>query len=100
MAHYVNQSLLSNWNNGLDPKNVNSDGEVMVMLEKINNRYNTISAALSIIDPEGVFVPGTKEHNWVTESILSWMAEMEHDDVLRKSESAKRELRLMALTIP
>ena len=55
-----------------------------------NRRYNTISAALNIIDPEGAFVPGTIEHNWATEKILFWMAQMDPDEVLRKSESAKR----------
>lgn len=66
------------------------DGEVMIMAKQANDRYNTISAALDIIDPEGAFVPGTPEHNWVTEEILSWMTEMDTDEVLRKSEIARR----------
>ena len=61
-----------------------------VMAKQTNDRYNTISAALDIIDPEGVYVPGTLEHNWATEEILSWMAEMEPDEVLMKSETACR----------
>ena len=56
-------------------------------------RYNTISEALNIIDPEGAYVPGTKEHNWVTGTLLTWMDEMEPDEVLRKSESERRMLR-------
>ena len=59
------------------------------MTNEINDRYNTISAALNIIDPAGAYVPGTIEHNWATETILSWMSKMEPDDVLRKSESAR-----------
>ncbi len=59
------------------------------MAEQANQRYNTISAALNIIDPEGVCVPGSMEHNWATETILSWMAQMEPDAVLRKSEAEK-----------
>ena len=60
------------------------------MVSKANDRYNTISAALDIIDPEGTFVPGTLEHNWATEEILSWMAEMDADEVLKKSETLRR----------
>jgi hypothetical protein len=62
----------------------------MVMAQQTNVRYNTISAALNIIDPEGAFVPGSIEHNWATDKILSWMAEMEPDEVLKRSESIKR----------
>ena len=72
----------------------------MVMAKQTNIRYNTISAALNIIDPEGAFVPGTIEHNWVTGTLLSWMDEMEPDEVLRKSESARPMLMIMARTIP
>ena len=50
-----------------------------------NVRYQTLSKALKIIDPRGELMPGTKEHNTVTEMILSWMAEMEPDEVLRMS---------------
>ena len=70
------------------------------MANPINARYNTISAALNIIDPEGTFVPGSVEHNWVTGTLLSWMDEMEPDEVMRKSESARRMIRIMARTIP
>ena len=62
------------------------------MANKANDRYNTISAALDIIDPEGAFVPGTPEHNWVTEEILSWMAEMDAEGVLKKSKIARQML--------
>ncbi len=65
----------------------------MIMVTNTNNRYNTLSAALNIIDPEGTYVPGTQEHNWATEMILSWMAEMEPDEVLRKSETARNGFR-------
>ena len=61
----------------------------MIMDQHTNDRYNTISAALNIIDPEGACVPGTMEHNWATETIVSWMAEMEPDEVLRKSENER-----------
>ena len=61
----------------------------MIMTKQTNERYNTISSALNIIDPEGTYVPGSVEHNWATETILSWMAEMEPDDVLKKSETAR-----------
>ena len=50
-------------------------------------------SALKSIDPEGAYIPGTVEHNWATETILSWMAEMEPDEVLEKSKAAKRLLR-------
>ena len=59
------------------------------MAELTNERYDTLSGALNIIDPEGAFVPGTKEHNWVTGTLLSWMDEMEPDEVLRMSETAR-----------
>ncbi len=63
------------------------------MAEPTNERYDTLSEALNIIDPEGAFVPGTKEHNWVTGTLLSWMDEMEPDEVLRMSESARNMFR-------
>jgi hypothetical protein len=55
------------------------------MAKSTNVRYRTLSKALTIIDPQGALMPGTKEHNRVTEMILSWMAEMEPDEVLRMS---------------
>ena len=63
------------------------------MANQTNDRYNTISEALNVIDPEGAFVPGTKEHNRVTETLLTWMDEMEPDEVLRVSESARNVFR-------
>jgi hypothetical protein len=54
-----------------------------------NQRYRTLSTALAIIDPDGILVPGTQEHNWVTETILSWMAEMEPEEVFRMSKNAQ-----------
>ena len=77
----------------LTPSNLLNEREVMIMANPINARYNTISAALNIIDPEGTFVPGSVEHNWVTGTLLSWMDEMEPDEVLQKSESARRMFR-------
>ena len=61
---------------------------MMNMNLQTNDRYNTISAALNIIDPEGAYVPGSLEHNWATEMILSWMAQMDPDEVLIKSQTA------------
>ena len=61
----------------------------MITTQQTNDRYNTISAALKNIDPNGAYMPGTVEHNWATEMILSWMAEMEPDEVLKKSENAR-----------
>ena len=60
------------------------------MLMKGNDRYNTLSAALNILDPEGVIVPGRKEYNWLEGSLLSLMAEMESDEVLDKAVSVIR----------
>jgi len=59
------------------------------MAKPTNVRYQTLSKALAIIDPKGVLKPGTEEHNWVTEMILSWMAEMELDEVLRMSHASR-----------
>lgn len=59
------------------------------MAQPTNLRYWTMSTALAIIDPEGLLAPGTDEHNWVTESILSWMAKMEPEEVFRKSQDAR-----------
>ncbi len=61
----------------------------MVKAKPTSERYNTLSEAMSILDPQGKIEPGTVEHNTVTETILSWMAEMEPHEVLRKSETAK-----------
>jgi hypothetical protein len=60
------------------------------MAKSTNVRYQTLSKALAIIDPEGVLLPGTREHNQVTETILSWMEAMEPDEVLRMSKHARR----------
>ena len=65
----------------------------MVMAPQANDRYKTLLAALKIIDPEGAFAPGTIEHNWAKEKILSWMDEMEPDEVLKRSESIQKVLR-------
>ena len=59
------------------------------MVTSSNLRYQTISKALAIIDPKGVLIPGTEEHNKVMEMILSWMAEMEPDEVLRMSHDSR-----------
>jgi hypothetical protein len=59
------------------------------MAKPTNVRYQTLSKALAIIDPNGVLMPGTEEHNTVTEMILSWMAEMEPDEVLRMSHDRR-----------
>mgnify|MGYP001815529426 FL=1 len=59
--------------------------EMTTVVKSTNLRYRTLSTALAIIDPDGMWVPGNQEHNWVTEMIPSWMAEMEPDEVLRMS---------------
>jgi hypothetical protein len=79
---------------------VDSDGEVIFMLKLINNRHNALSEALNIIDPEGAFVPGTKEYSWLEGLLITWMDEMEPAEVLRKSATAGHMLRLIAHTIP
>ena len=58
-----------------------------------NARYDTLSEALSIIDPQGTLTPGTVEHNTVTETILSWMDKLEPDEVLRMSKITRRMFR-------
>ena len=69
---------------------VDANPGMTTMVKSSNQRYRTLSTALTIIDPKGLLLPGTKEHNRVTEKILSWMDEMEPDEVLRKSEDARR----------
>ena len=59
------------------------------MANSTNIRYETLSNALAIIDPEGILAPGTEEHNRVTETILAWMDAMEPDEVLRMSKKAR-----------
>jgi hypothetical protein len=59
-----------------------------------NVRYQTLSKALAIIDPKGVLMPGTHEHNMATEMILAWMAEMEPDEVLRMSHDSRHLLKI------
>jgi hypothetical protein len=63
----------------------------VAMTDKIptNQRYRTLSSALEIIDPEGLLTPGTKAHNWATETVLSWMAQMEPKEVFRMAENAQ-----------
>jgi hypothetical protein len=61
----------------------------MSEVKSTNVRYQTLSKALAIIDPKGVLIPGTNEHNTVTEMILDWMAEMEPDEVLRMSHDSR-----------
>lgn len=100
LARNVYKYLLSTCNSRLDPYKIDSEGEVIVMLMKINDRYSTLSEALSIIDPDDTFVPGTKGHDWLTKSILSWMSEMEPEEVLKKAVSARHMFKLIAHTIP
>lgn len=59
-----------------------------------NDRYRTLSKALAIIDPEGLLLPGTRQHNRVTEAILIWMDEMGPEEVLRMSMAARRTFQL------
>jgi hypothetical protein len=59
------------------------------MAEPSNERYDTLSEALDIIDPQGVLKPGTTAHNSVTEKILSWMDEFDPNDVLRMSKNSR-----------
>jgi hypothetical protein len=59
------------------------------MAKSTNVRYQTLSKALAIIDPEGLLQPGTRQHNRVTEKILGWMDEMGPDEVLRRSMDAR-----------
>ncbi len=73
----------------LGPSNLNTKGAEMGKAKPTSERYHTLSEALNILDPQGKIEPGTVEHNTVTETILSWMAEMEPHEVLRKSETAK-----------
>ena len=54
-----------------------------------NERYETLSEALRIIDPQGLLTPGTMAHNTVTEKILTWMDELDAHDVLRMSENSR-----------
>jgi hypothetical protein len=79
------------------PLSVDAKTGMLIMAKSTNLRYRTLSKALAIIDPESMLVPGTKEHNWVTETILSWMSEMEPGEVFRMSKEArhifKREMR-------
>ena len=59
------------------------------MANPTNERYDTLSEALDIIDPQGVLTPGTTAHNSVTEKILTWMDEFDANDVLRMSKSSR-----------
>ncbi len=53
-----------------------------------NERYDTLTEALNIIDPQGTLLPGTSAHNSITETILSWMDAFEPDEVLKRSAVA------------
>jgi hypothetical protein len=68
------------------------------MAKPTNVRYQTLSKALAIIDPEGVLQPGTCQHNRVTERILAWMEEMAPEDVLRRSMDARLRFKLSGHT--
>jgi hypothetical protein len=60
-----------------------------IMAKPTNQRYLTLVTALTIIDPEGLLLPGTREHNRLTETILSWMDRMTPDEVLRMSKTTR-----------
>lgn len=60
------------------------------VIKSTNSRYETLSEALALIDPEGILAPGTAEHNTVTETILGWMHVMNREEVLRMSAKARR----------
>lgn len=59
------------------------------MAKSTNQRYRILSTALRIIDPAGLLLPGTQEHNRVTAKILAWMDQMEPDEVFRMSAAAR-----------
>lgn len=59
-----------------------------------NYRYAILSESLRNIDPKGLLVPGTWEHNKVTEKILSWMHVMEPEEVLKLAKRSRRFVRL------
>lgn len=65
------------------------DRAVAIMEDWTNERYKIIAKALNIIDPQGMLAPGTTSHNTIMETILAWMDELEADEVLRRSESAR-----------
>ena len=69
---------------------VEADREMMAEARSTNARYKTLSKALSIIDPKRVLITGSDEHNRVIEKILSWMDEMEPDEVFRLSRETRR----------
>jgi hypothetical protein len=71
---------------------VDADGEMVAEAKSTNTRYKTLSKALSIIDPKRVLITGSDEHNRVIERILSWMDEMEPDEVFRLSRETRRTL--------
>ena len=58
-----------------------------------NERYETLAEALNIIDPQGTLAARTETHKSITESVLNWMDTLEPDEVLRKSEIARRMFR-------
>jgi hypothetical protein len=55
-----------------------------------NQRYETLTEALNIIDPQGNLIPGTLPHNSMTETILLWMDELDSDEVIRRSAIMRR----------
>jgi hypothetical protein len=65
----------------------------MVKAKFTNERYDTLSEALNIIDPQGTIEPGTMAHNTITATILTWMDELDSDEVLRRSAIARRMFR-------
>lgn len=62
----------------------------MTKAKPTNERYNTLTEALNIIDPSGNLIPGTSTHNSMTETILLWMDELDSDEVLRRSAIMRR----------
>ena len=57
----------------------------MTKAKATTERYNTLTVALNIIDPQGNFTPGTLPNNSMTEKILLWMDALDSDEVLRRS---------------
>ena len=64
----------------------------MTKVKPTNQRYETLTEALNIIDPQGNLIPGTLPHNSMTETIRLWMDELDSDEVLRRSVIVKRML--------
>jgi len=55
---------------------------------------DTITEALRLIDPEGMLVPGTRQHDRIREMVEIWLRQHSPDEVLEMARNSAKYLKV------